>query len=491
MPNLFRQPGAGICAAQIPYAAVSSSQMPSSRLIAGYVCLVGLPLALLAMLLGQNWPPAHAVSGGIPLGSLLNPYRTLVQILVILAAARMTGMAARALGQPQVIAETIAGVLLGPSFAGWLFPGFSAAVFPASGLAGLDILSQFGLLLFLFLVGMSLDIDTLREHFHAAILTSHVSIVVPLVLGAGLAWYLYPSLAGTGTGLPVFALFMGAAVSITAFPVLARILSERKLLRSRTGTLAIACAAVDDVTGWCILAYITLLVHKSNAAAPVWLTIAGSLVFAGSLILGTRRLLARLAPRWCEADGALAPVLLFLLVCSLTTAMLGIHMLFGSFLAGVVMPKNDRMRSYLQDRIEPFCVTALMPLFFAFTGVRTDLRLVGAGGLWHVFGLILAVAVAGKLGGATIAARLSGLCWRDAAEVGTLLNTRGLMELVILNIGLELRILTPALFTLMVMMAIVTTMMTGPLLERLRRPTPSIAQLPGDEPLQAVGSEVR
>jgi Kef-type K+ transport system membrane component KefB len=397
-----------------------------------------------------------------------------LQIIVILTATRIAGAAFRRLGQPQVIGEMVAGVMLGPSVAGWLSPTLSAAVFRASSLGQLEVLSQLGLIVFMFLVGVSLSTSTLRERCHAAILTSHASIALPLVLGAALASLLYPSFAGPGVGFLAFALFIGTAMSITAFPVLARILIERKLLHSQAGTLAIACAAVDDVTGWCILAYITVLIRASHSVVPIWLTITGPLVFAVLMISVVRPVLGRFEGLFDSSqtgDRALVPVVLFLLISSLTTEFLGIHLLFGSFLAGVVMPKTERVIDYLRGRLEPFCLAVLMPLFFAFTGLRTNLGQMRTGEMWRLFGLIVAIAAAGKLGGATIAARLAGFGWRDSAVVGSLLNTRGLMELVVLNIGLEKGILTPPLFTLMVMMAILTTFMTAPLLHWLRPPS--------------------
>jgi Kef-type K+ transport system membrane component KefB len=472
--------------------------MPSFRLIAGYVCLVGLPLLILLMVLNSGGTFAHPALLHLQPTAEVTPRRSIVsgsfllilQVIVILSATRIAGAAAHRMGQPHVIGEMMAGVMLGPSVAGWLFPALSAAVFPVSSLEHLEVLSQLGLVVFMFLVGVSLDTTRLREHCHAAILTSHVSIVMPLVLGTALASLLYPSFAGDGVGFPVFALFMGTAMSITAFPVLARILSERKLLRSRAGTLAIACAAVDDVTGWCILAYIMALIRTSRAGVPMSMTIAGSLVFAAVMIFAVRPFLSRFE-RLFEDDEAgnrvLVPVVLFLLASSLTTEFLGIHLLFGSFLAGAVMPKSERTVAYLQGRLEPFSLDVLMPLFFAFTGLRTTLGLLRGSAMWQVFGMIVAVAVAGKLGGATIAARLAGFGWRDSAAVGSLLNTRGLMELVILNIGLEVGILTPGLFTLMVMMAILTTIMTAPLLHWLRPSSMTVVQVRYEENQRATG----
>jgi Kef-type K+ transport system membrane component KefB len=456
--------------------------MPSLRLIAGYICLVGLPLLILLAVVNSGGTFAHRALPAEP-PAIAVPARTepvvpetlrlVFQIVLILAATRIASAGFHRMGQPQVIGEMVAGVVLGPSVAGQLSPALLAAVFPASSLGHLEVLSELGLIVFMFLVGASLDKCALRKHCHAAVLTSHVSIVLPLVLGAALASNLYPSLAGPGVKFLAFALFLGAAMSITAFPVLARILSERKMLHSRAGTVAIACAAVDDVTGWCILACITVLISPSNPV-PIGLTIVGSLAFAALMILVVRPYLSRLDGLFeggTTGDCTLVLVVLFLLVSSLTTAFLGIHLLFGSFLAGAVMPRSPRVLAYLEERLEPFCLAVLMPLFFAFTGLRTNLGLLRAGEAWPLFGLVVAVAVAGKLGGATVAARLTGFGWRDSAALGVLLNTRGLMELVILNLGLEMGILKPALFALMVMMAILTTLMTAPLLHLLNPPS--------------------
>jgi Kef-type K+ transport system membrane component KefB len=424
--------------------------MPSRRLILGYALLVGLPLLLLGVIVGFGWTGADTP---------ISPERAVT-------SSRSTLFSG-----------------------GFLLVLQGAVILAATRLAGAAF-SRIGLVLFLFVVGASLDLHTLREHYHAAILSSHVSIALPLALGAGLAALIYPGLAGPGVSFSPFALFMGAAMSITAFPILARILREQQMIRSRVGTLAIACAAVDDVTGWCLLAYITVFIRAPHSGIPIEWTVAGSLAFAALMIFLVRPRLEPLG-RMCQdesrADRVLAPALLIALLSALVTEALGIHLLFGGFLAGAIMPKEPRFTAYLQGRVEALCLAVLMPLFFALTGLRTNFGALSAGNLWGIFGLITAVAIAGKLGGATAAARLAGFGWRDAAAVGALMNTRGLMELVILNVGLDVGILTPTLFSLMVMMAILTTFMTAPLLRLLRSPSLERARPPYD-PAPAIRS---
>ena len=258
-------------------------------------------------------------------------------------------------------------------------------------------------------------------------------------------------------------------MSITAFPVLARILAERKMLGSRLGTVAIACAAVDDVTGWCILAYIVVLIRSAHSTTSIWVTLGGIVVFALVMIFGVQRLLQGIFlnayEKWGHlSENRMAFMLLLVLVSALCTEWLGIHLLFGAFLMGAIMPKEPRFVRYVLDRFETITVTLLLPLFFAFTGLRTNIGLVKGPTMWMYCGLIILVATAGKLGGSTLAARLSGMPLRESAGLGILMNTRGLMELVILNIGLDIKVISPALFSMMVIMALVTTFMTTPVL---------------------------
>jgi len=458
------------------------SRVGKRKLVLAYLVLAGVPiLALIGVLAaGARLAAPHVAGAAAATQAHTKPAESaaliilVAQIAVIILASRVVGYLFRKIGQPQVVGEMLAGILLGPSLLGWMAPGFSAALFPAASLGLLNAVSQLGLVLFMFLVGLELNAKELYEHGRATILMSHVSIVVPFVLAAVLSLYLYPRLSDDSVSFMGFALFMGAAMAITAFPVLARILTDRQLLRTRMGTIAIACAAVDDVSGWCILAYIVVLIRASQSARPLWMTLTGLAVFLSVMIWGLRRILTRFERHYGRngalSDDALAMILLFVLVSSFSTEGLGLHLLFGAFMAGAVMPKDARFVAYLTEKFESVTVLLLLPLFFAFTGLRTRVGLVKGGEMWFYCILIIGVAVLGKLGGTSIAARAGGLSWREATALGILMNTRGLMELVILNIGLDLKVISPALFSMMVMMALITTFMTTPLLQWIRLP---------------------
>jgi Kef-type K+ transport system membrane component KefB len=393
----------------------------------------------------------------------------IVQIAVIIIAVRAFGFLFKFIKQPQVIGEMVAGILLGPSLLGWVAPHLSAILFPAASLDYLNTISQIGIVIYMFLVGLALNPRELRGQRHAAVLTSHVSIVVPFVLGALLAVFLYPRLSDDSVSLTSFVLFMGAAMSVTAFPVLARILTDRNMLGSRLGALAIACAAVDDVTGWCILAYIIVLVRAQGSSTPAWLTITGSITFVLLMVFAVKPLLRRFQTLYQDrgwlSENAIASLLLLVLISAFITERLGLHLVFGAFLVGAIMPKERAFSRHILDKFESLTVVLLLPLFFAFTGLRMNLKTVKSGEMWLFCGFIILVAIAGKLVGSMIATRATGICWRDAAALGILLNTRGLMGLVILNIGLDVGVITPVLFSMMVLMALVTTFMTTPLLE--------------------------
>ena len=399
----------------------------------------------------------------------LNLFQLVLQIAVILVAARLVGFLFQKIKQPQVMGEMVAGILLGPSLLGWLAPSVSAVLFPPASLSYLNALSQVGLVVFMFVVGLALNPSELHGYGHAAVLTSHVSIVAPFCLGGLTALYLYPRLSDDGVTFTGFALFMGAAMSITAFPVLARILSERGLVRSRMGTLAIACAAVDDVTGWCILAYIVVLVRVTHATRPAWVTIAGSVAYVLIMLFVVRRILPAFEREYRKrdrlSDNLIAVIVVLVLASALATEWLGIHLLFGAFLMGAIMPKAPEFTRFLLHKFESVTVVLLLPLFFAFTGLRTRIGVGGGRAIWFYSALVIVVAITGKLGGSMFAARLAGMPWREAASLGILMNTRGLMELVILNIGLDIGVISPAMFSIMVLMALVTTFMTTPLLE--------------------------
>jgi Kef-type K+ transport system membrane component KefB len=409
----------------------------------------------------------------------------ILQIGTILIVARFVGWLFGKLHQPRVVGEMLAGILLGPSLLGWLAPGVSAAIFPTDSLGHLNSLSQIGLLIFMFLVGLELDLGHLRELGRAAVMTSQVSIIVPFILGSAFAVYLYPRLCHTGVNFTGFALFMGAAMSVTAFPVLARILTERNMLRSRVGSVAIACAAVDDVTAWCILAAIVVIVRASSSELPVWLTVAGLGIFVLTMLVLIRPVLRRLEMAYEARErltqDLIAVILLVALASGWITEALGVHAFFGAFLAGVVMPRHKEFSRELSEKFEALIVVLLLPIYFALTGLRSSIFLIIGVQMWVYCAVIIVLAVIGKWGGSMLAARLNGMSWRESAAVGILMNTRGLVELVILNIGLELGILSPALFSIMVLMALVTTLMTTPLIKwiyphSLEVPAPALSR---------------
>jgi Kef-type K+ transport system membrane component KefB len=391
----------------------------------------------------------------------------LLQMIVILIAARVVGTLFLKVGQPAVVGEMVAGIILGPSLLGILLPGAHSFLFPASSLDFLKLLSQIGVIVFMFVVGMDLNLQRLRQKADAAVLVSHASIIVPFFLGVTFSLLIYPTLAPSHISFSAFALFIGVAMSITAFPVLARIVEERGLYQSFIGSTAIACAAVDDVTAWCVMAIVVAIVKADGLSASL-LTICLSLLFVGAMLFlvkprAERLLVARMRNR-VRDKGAVALVLSLMFASAFFTEIIGIHALFGAFLAGVIMPSDADLRSFLRKRLETFSSSFLLPLFFAFTGLRTQVGLLDDWQSWFVCLGVIAVAVVGKLGGSMLAGRWTGMSWRDSFSVGALMNTRGLIELVALNIGYDLGILSPRVFAMMVLMALVTTLMTGPLL---------------------------
>jgi Kef-type K+ transport system membrane component KefB/nucleotide-binding universal stress UspA family protein len=390
----------------------------------------------------------------------------IVQALLIVILSRIVGLLSRRLGQPMVIAEIVAGILLGPSLFGWAAPRLSAAVFPARSLPLLGLTSQVGLILFMFLIGLELDPKLLRGRARTSVAISYTSILLPFALGAILALRVRGELAPAGVSSTAFLLFMGAAMSITAFPVLARILVERRLLRSRVGAIAIACAAVDDVTAWCILAFVVSVARASSAMNALG-TVFGALVYIAFMVVGVRPLLARFADRSRIglSQNLVALIVVGLLLSSFVTELIGIHALFGAFLFGAILPKQGTLAAALAEKIEDIVVVFLLPLFFAYSGLRTQIGLLDTPQAWATCALIIAAACLGKFGGSFVAGRLTGLSWREAGAVGVLMNTRGLMELVVLNVGLDLGVISPALFTMMVVMALVTTFVTTPILQ--------------------------
>lgn len=394
----------------------------------------------------------------------------LVQTILIVAASRAIGLATRRIRQPMVIAEIVAGIALGPSLLGWLAPEVSRTLFPADGMPILSLLSHFGLVLFMFFVGLEFDRGFLRGRGHTALVISLAGIVVPFVLGAWLADHLHAELAPAGVPLFSFGLFLGTAMSITAFPVLARILVERRLLRTKIGAMAITCAAVGDVAAWCILACVVSLVRASSLVDGAWTT-GLAVAYIAFMLRVVRPLVERLAARSANKEGLsqnlVAGTLLLLLLSSWITEMIGVHALFGAFIFGTIVPKANHFAQILADKLEDLVVVLLLPLFFAYSGLRTEIGLLDSAHDWAICGIVILVACLGKFGGSALAARLTGSRWREAAAVGILMNTRGLMELIVLNIGLDLGVISPTLFTMMVVMALVTTFVTTPLLEMI------------------------
>lgn len=411
----------------------------------------------------------HETTGG-PLGFVFAHLKEplsllLLQVLVIVLAARLLGSVFPRIGQPPVIGEMIAGILLGPSLLGLVAPEAQALLFPADSLGTLRLLSQIGVILFMFVVGIELDVDHLRHKADAALVVSHASIVVPFFLGTACALVLYRSVVPAGIPFTGFALFMGVSMSVTAFPVLARIIEERGLSRTFLGTTAITCAAVDDVTAWCLLAVVVATVSADGLGGAL-VTIALTGLFIGVMLFLVRPRIARWKGNGVQigTTGFLAVVLSFIFVSALATEVIGIHALFGSFLAGVCMPRDSALRQFLRDRLETFSSVFLLPLFFAFTGLRTQIGLLDDWKSWLLCASVVLVAIAGKLGGSALAARWTGMSWGDSFALGALMNTRGLVELIVLNIGYDLGLLSPRIFTMLVLMALLTTVMTGPLL---------------------------
>ncbi|MGH9275043.1 MAG: cation:proton antiporter [Acidimicrobiales bacterium] len=398
--------------------------------------------------------------------------RTFLAVSVILVAARLVGLMFRRVRLTQVMGEIVAGIVLGPSLLGAIWPAANEYLFPATVIALLDIVGQFGLVFFMFLVGLELNRRLVRGIGHRVVLMSHVSIIIPFTIGAALAVVLYPQL---GSGRFVgFALFMGAAMAITAFPVLARILKDTGLDRTPLGALALTCAAVDDLTAWCILAGVVAVVNASGAADVVR-TVLLTVGFVGFMGFAVRPLLLRGAlalRRRGELEQALVPVVLVcLLLSAWATEMIGIHVIFGAFLLGVVMPRPPWVRREIQARLEDVTVVLLLPVFFAVVGLSIRVSLLDQAELWLFTGAIIVAACVGKLGGSMFAARVIGYPWRQSTALGLLMNTRGLTEIVILTVGQRLGVVSPALFVMMVLMALVTTLMATPILSVVYPPT--------------------
>lgn len=444
--------------------------------LAAAACIFLLIRRLGSSLVALGEPQAHAAAQAAPSDTGNVWMHVVLALVVVLVVARALGAIFRTLNQPQVMGEVVAGILLGPSFFGWLAPGLASEVLSASVAPYLAVISQLGVVLYMFLVGLELDTDLLRQRTNSSIAISHASIVVPFSLGGISALWLYPRYATRNVSFTLFALFVGVAMSVTAFPVLARILTDRGLQKSPLGVIALACAAVDDVTAWCLLA---LLVAVARAeASSLVSTLAMTLGFIAFVLLiaryGAQWLVRKRAEEGRTTRDMFAIVFAALLIAVFAAERIGIHGLFGAFLLGTLIPQDSALARDIRDKCEDLVLVLLLPVFFAFTGMRTKIGLLNETRYWLACVLIIAIAALGKFGGSFLAARLTGSDWREAASLGVLLNTRGLMELIVLNVGLDLGLLSPTLFTMFVVMAMVTTLATAPILRVL---TPSVPGL--------------
>jgi len=392
----------------------------------------------------------------------------LAQIVTIIVVAKFFGWICVKLKQPSVIGEMIAGIVLGPSLVGLYFPEFSAFMFPKESLPNLQFLSQIGLILFMYIVGMELDLSVLRKKAHDAVVISHASIIIPFALGVGLAYFIYKEFAPDGIQFSSFALFMAIAMSITAFPVLARIVQERNLHKTKIGTVVITCAAADDITAWCILAAVIAVVKAGSFSGSIFVIIM-AIVYVFLMIRLVKPFLTRIAEsqkgKGFINKALVAVFFLILIISSYLTEVIGIHALFGAFMAGAIMPENVKFRNLFIEKVEDVALVLLLPLFFVFTGLRTQIGLLNDPHLWKIGGLIILTAVIGKFVGSALTAKFLRLNWKDSLTIGALMNTRGLTELIVLNIGYDLGVLGPELFAMLVIMALFTTFMTGPCLD--------------------------
>ena len=426
-------------------------------------------------------PPEPGTTAGV--GTATGKGHALFHVLLALAAVialgRLLGKAFTYVGQPPVIGEVVAGILLGPSLLGRVSPEAMHTLLPENVAPHLGIIAQLGAILYMFIVGLELNTGQLRAIAHSVFAVSNVSIVLPFVLGAGLALWLYPTLSNEKVPFTSFALFVGVAMAITAFPVLARILTDRGLSRTGLGVTALGAAAIGDVTAWCLLALV-VGVARSEINAALQVILWSALFVAGMLVI-VRPMVGAYVRRYGDvppARGTIAIVIIGVLLAALTTEWIGIHAVFGAFLVGVLIPHDSRLARDIGRKLYDVVTVLLLPAFFAFTGLRTQIGLVSSGAEWAMCAAIVVVATVGKFGGAFLAARLTGHGWRDAAAVGSLMNTRGLMELIVLNIGLDLGVISPTLFAMMVVMALATTMATAPALHFL---LPAAHPTPADE----------
>lgn len=388
-------------------------------------------------------------------------------LIVVIAFTRMIGHLFKRMGQPPVMGEVVGGIILGPSLVGYFFPEVSGYLFHQDSLVFLKHVAEIGIGLYLFVMGLEIDLPRLQRSARSAFFISQLSIIFPFVLGIGLAKFIYTDYAPAGFGFWEFSFFIGVSLSVTAFPVLARILSDSPLHKTRLGDLALTCAALDDIAAWCLVAVVVGMTSASfNRAA---FTIGLTILYVGFMMLVVRPYFLKLIPKLEKRferlpQALLAFTILGALGSATITEAIGIHALFGAFLFGAVIPHDSLIAHDISQRLQDFLLILFLPAFFALTGMKTQIALIAGNQDWLICGFIIVLAIAGKFGGAFVGGVLSGNTKKESAILGILMNTRGLVELIVLNIGLGLGVLTPRLFTMLVLMALVTTFMAGPLL---------------------------
>ncbi|MFC9255513.1 cation:proton antiporter [Amycolatopsis thailandensis] len=432
------------------------------RVLVG-AALIAVPAVVVVVVLGLGsaYEPVAGTAAKATTGGPDTYARLLVALPVILGACYLAGVLARRLGQPPVIGEIVAGVLLGPSLFGIVWPGAFGWLFPSGVVSAINILSQLGLIFFMYLVGSEIDLGAVRKRGFTAVTVSQVSIALPMVSGIVLALGMYPLFGGDVSFL-AFGLFIAVSMSVTAFPVLARILTDRGISKTPLGALALTCAAVDDVAAWCLLA-VVVAVSQGGAPSEVFLTVGLTLVFVAAMLYVVRPLLHKLLTRVPE-PAVLAILLGGIMLSALATNEIGIHALFGAFLFGVIAPRRDPVLARAAGKLGSVTLTLLLPLFFAYTGLHTEFSLLGSGSMWLWTLAVTAVAVFGKWAGSTTAARLTGVGWSESLSLGALMNCRGLTELVVLNVGLQLKVISPTVFAMLVIMTLASTIATAPAL---------------------------
>jgi Kef-type K+ transport system membrane component KefB len=457
----------------------TDSHPPSTwRLSVGYAVMLVAAIGLFMVVrhFGQQLETAAATSGAAPAAITQHPdilLHVLGALVAILLLGRWLGKLFIHFGQPRVIGEIVAGIMLGPSLLGWISPAAMNFVLPQEVGPYLGIIAQIGVILYMFLVGLDFNAGLLRSRAHATVAISHASIICPFVLGAVLALWLYPTLAPPNVPFTSFALFIGVAMSITAFPVLARILTDRRMENTELGVVALSCAAADDVTAWCLLAFVVGVAQSKLGGAV--LTVVLAILFIGFMLLVIRPFAIRFLGHRAEKQPPRRMavwVLVALLLSALAAEWIGIHAIFGAFLLGAIIPHDSDIALDFRHKLEDIVKILLLPAFFAYTGMRTQIGLVSGAEAWLFTAVIILVATLGKFGGSLVAARCTGLDWNLSASLGILMNTRGLMELIVLNIGLELGVISPKLFAMMVIMALVTTLATTPVLHFLTTARP-------------------